>query len=425
MFLSKFFKHTRAKVLTALAGLTVVFGTAAAVSTVAATQKNEIVETKADVWPQSPTFYFVPSENWMADNAVFGIDCYDNTNKKGWVPGTKVGTATYQGRDVYKMQVTNSDWYINQIVVFRQSSSGTTWNESAKYVKVDANYGSGTNLLVMDQTKSGSSWNIGSGATWKNTFELIAKTTDQAPSSSTTRIFFNNTDTHWSNTGGCAVRAWGGSASKAIYDGRKAEATLYVLKFVQDDATGGYYYGYADIPLDVDGFQIVKTSSEDDYGASISYYSTNDFTIGTGANRVLFGQSSGNYISTGGAKGDSAGSVLMAAVLAAINTCSSNAYNGYGAYSNLNNYFYSHATNAAKEAACVSLGGVSKTVAEHFKGISERAAGGSSARFVPGPSSEQSPLTLTLWIVLGAGVLGLGAIGAAYFVSKKKERHQA
>ena len=42
-----------------------------------------------------------------------------------------------------------------------------------------------------------------------------------------------------------------------------------------------------------------------------------------------------------------------------------------------------------------------------------------------GPNNDQSPLTLTLWIVLGAGVLGLGAIGTAYFVSKKKKRHQA
>ncbi len=42
-----------------------------------------------------------------------------------------------------------------------------------------------------------------------------------------------------------------------------------------------------------------------------------------------------------------------------------------------------------------------------------------------GPSQDQSPLTLTLWIVLGAGIAGMAAIGAAYFVSKKKKRHQA
>ena len=41
------------------------------------------------------------------------------------------------------------------------------------------------------------------------------------------------------------------------------------------------------------------------------------------------------------------------------------------------------------------------------------------------PNQDQSPLTLTLWIVLGAGILGMGAIGTAYFVSKKKKRHQA
>lgn len=48
------------------------------------------------------------------------------------------------------------------------------------------------------------------------------------------------------------------------------------------------------------------------------------------------------------------------------------------------------------------------------------------ASVVPGAyKNDQSPLTLTLWIVLGTGLLGLGAIGTAYFISKKKERHQA
>ena len=44
---------------------------------------------------------------------------------------------------------------------------------------------------------------------------------------------------------------------------------------------------------------------------------------------------------------------------------------------------------------------------------------------IPKSSDDQSPLTLTLWIVLGAGILGMGAIGTAYFVSKKKKRYQA
>ena len=46
-----------------------------------------------------------------------------------------------------------------------------------------------------------------------------------------------------------------------------------------------------------------------------------------------------------------------------------------------------------------------------------------SPALVPGaPKGNESPLTITLWIVLGAGMLGLGAIGTAYFVSKKKKR---
>ena len=48
-----------------------------------------------------------------------------------------------------------------------------------------------------------------------------------------------------------------------------------------------------------------------------------------------------------------------------------------------------------------------------------------TVKFVPGNySSDSSPLTTTLWIVLASGLAGLAAIGTAYFVSKKK-RHQA
>ena len=55
-------------------------------------------------------------------------------------------------------------------------------------------------------------------------------------------------------------------------------------------------------------------------------------------------------------------------------------------------------------------------------------AGGSyviSSGVIPGPTGAESPLTTTLWIVLASGAAGLSAIGAAYFISKKKKRHQA
>ena len=48
------------------------------------------------------------------------------------------------------------------------------------------------------------------------------------------------------------------------------------------------------------------------------------------------------------------------------------------------------------------------------------------AHVIPGmPAGTESPLTTTLWIVLASGAAGLSAIGAAYFISKKKKRHQA
>ena len=43
-----------------------------------------------------------------------------------------------------------------------------------------------------------------------------------------------------------------------------------------------------------------------------------------------------------------------------------------------------------------------------------------AAKFVPANQGESSPLTTTLWIVLASGMTGLAAIGAAYFISKKK-----
>ena len=50
----------------------------------------------------------------------------------------------------------------------------------------------------------------------------------------------------------------------------------------------------------------------------------------------------------------------------------------------------------------------------------------SSAGVIPGaPSPQESPLTVTLWVVLGSGLAGLAAIGSAYFISKRKKRNRA
>ena len=50
--------------------------------------------------------------------------------------------------------------------------------------------------------------------------------------------------------------------------------------------------------------------------------------------------------------------------------------------------------------------------------------GGASAR-ISAPGSASSPLTVTLWIVLGSGSVGIGLILGAYLVSKKKKKYRA
>ncbi len=56
--------------------------------------------------------------------------------------------------------------------------------------------------------------------------------------------------------------------------------------------------------------------------------------------------------------------------------------------------------------------------------LAEVVASGSGSHYA-GPHSSDGPLTLTLWIVLGAGLTGMGAISAAYFISKKKKKYIA
>ncbi len=65
----------------------------------------------------------------------------------------------------------------------------------------------------------------------------------------------------------------------------------------------------------------------------------------------------------------------------------------------------------------------------YYAGTDNGGSGGSApvlaaSTYAIRANKESSPLTATLWIVIGSGLAGLGAIGIAYWVSKKK-KHQA
>ncbi len=394
-------KGAKAKAFVILGSFAMLLGLGASFYSVKAAVENEVVETKAGT---STTVYYAceNSENYTIKwNAQF-----QTNNDKSWYSGEMAYVGNYRGKKVY--QGAFDDWHSGLAVLQFQRYDGDTWKDQ------DQPFSSWTSVSTYNgKLRYGSSW-VGA-----SDLKDVAKTSDQSPSSSTGRVFFYNSGTHWASASSCGIYAWGGSASVTL-GGLSVPGTLYYLSWFTDD--NGDYYGYADIPTDVTGYQFLKlNTSYDVYDFEVNAWGTDTFTMSSVA-CVCYAAASGMALSTGGAHNDYAGAALMARVIGAYDTCSSSSLNGYGAYSNLNTYFYSHATDTAKASKATSMGGSSMTIEAHFEGMSERASGGSSAHFVPGSASDQSPLTTTLWIVLGAGLLGMGAIGTAYFVSKKKKR---
>ncbi len=78
----------------------------------------------------------------------------------------------------------------------------------------------------------------------------------------------------------------------------------------------------------------------------------------------------------------------------------------------------------AEKASMISAGTKAKVALSKIVAELDGTAHPASIRIINN-MDNQSPLTLALWIVLGCGLAGLGAIGTAYFVSKKKKRHTA
>ena len=116
---------------------------------------NEVKEAKADVWPNKPTIYFVPSDNWAGDSATFKMNYFNtgNSSQNGSVVG--VLTDDYNGRTMYKFEVTDSNAYPNQIQFLRMSADGNNqWNYSNQF-DIDENYSSGYDTVVMD---AGHAW---------------------------------------------------------------------------------------------------------------------------------------------------------------------------------------------------------------------------------------------------------------------------
>ena len=381
----------------------------------------------AESWTQNPTIWFCPHHNWVQDNNErFKMKYYDNGTEKGNVEMTLFGISNvpgpYYNRKVYKGTVTDGTW-VSRIKIYRMDPSYTsTYNYSGEIYLLAGN--SDPMLMMDEDVNYWNDWTTASNGVWFTQVKqnAVYKTTDQKASSSTGRVFFYNSGTHWASAAGCAVYAWGGGASPKIWSNQTidADATIYNLNWFTDD--NGESYGYADIPTNVTGYKFCTITDVNAYVTGIGYYSNDvggEFIPDSFA-YVRYGLAEGNDISTGGAKNDVAGGNLMTKVIEAYDTCSSSALNGYGAYDALNTNFLSHATTAALSTSAKSLGGNSETIQTHFEAMAQRKAYGvsSSSPFLLFKSNQKTPLYAVIIIV---AVVAVSSVGGYFFIRKRKE----
>lgn len=404
---------------------TLVGGVFTSVFSLKADQNVEPVS--AESWTQNPTVYFMPHNQWIQNgNERFKMNYYDNATHKGAVEMTYFGISTVKGpfynRKVYKGTVTDGS-YVSRIQVCRMDSSySSQYNYSGQIYLLAGN--SSPVLICNSDLDYWNNFTTDTSGVRLIDYHTHAvyKTSDQSPSSSTGRVFFYNSGTHWASAAGCAVYAWGGSASgQKIWSSQSVtvDASIYHLTWFSDD--NGSMYGYADIPTNVTGYKFTTLDSGvDSYELKLGYFSDTQFSSDSFA-YVRYGLQNGNAISSGGAKDDVAGANLMKKVIQAYDTCSSSVLNGYGAYNALNTNFYTHATSAARAATEKSLNGNTVSIQAHFEGMMSRsAAANSTVKIVPifGNSSNQTNM---LSVLIITSIIAMTAIGGYFFLRHRKE----
>ncbi len=241
-------------------------------------------------------------------------------------------------------------------------------------------------------------------------------TSSQTPSANTTRVFINNSNvgTNWnSSSAQTMIRAWG-SASYSF------DATIYQLNWFQNDGTGasGKWYGYADIPSDVTGWQAVRINPN--VYRRIWNYGPEGSVASGGSARVYQLKESGWNFSWDTTTSDSAvGASFGERIIAAYSTCSNSGLNGYGAYTQLNSNFFSHLTNDAKSHSCKSLGGIANyTIQQHVDGMANLSGHGSGSNtIIPNMSNNGV-------VVVGVIVLTLVSSTGLFFFIRKRRYNQ-
>lgn len=394
------------------------------------------------------TVFFVPSTTWKKDSATFklkfywGADQVENPEKYSIVEMTKVSLTTGKlvSNDIY-YAVAPRDF--THLEFHRHSSSGEWWNKSAGFSVYDTGYNGSGYCVYMNQSFNWTdTWYPGCTGDifWKEIKAAKALPSDYAASSSTGRVFLNNSGSDWASwsAGSTGVYVRGGNATQTV--GTKKFNTIYFLNTFTDD--NGTYYEYADIPTNASDFEFCVCNSQS-YDEEVHHYQYGINPEGGGAYEVggTFEVTAGCFakvyyatskasepqyvsISVGGTHDNETGANFMTKVLEAYDTCSSSALNGYGAYGNLYEYFYYNSaedkykvTEAVKSTLCRSLGGGSDyTVSEHMEAMASRFALGSS-RISLLPTASANDSTGAIVIV---STIAVAATAGFFFIRRKR-----
>lgn len=271
--------------------------------------------------------------------------------------------------------------YSGDIYCYNWGVSGTSW-PGEKMTKIEGTiYGcnlknSGNTLCIFNNGSGTQTGDLtisknqiyvmdsGTNGGWQP-LDHIFSASDYSASLSTMRFFVNNSDAgNWRDSSQTCIRAWG--SSSYTFDG-----AIYELNWFQNTGTGASnkWYGYADLPLDIHGWELVRCS-----GTNIRRVwnegPKHELITDDENSRVYILSEYGESWSWSSTKSDSAvGEVFASKILQAYSTCHSGTHNGYDAYSQLNTNFFTHLTSAAKSSTCVSLLGNSTTVQDHVDGM--------------------------------------------------------
>ena len=364
----------------------------------------------------------------------------------------------------------NGHYKVGDVYYAHPASSST---EQADYYTVSFNTNGGSSVGNQTVWKKGKAvkpdnptktcysfyrWTSDSGGNTEYDFSSEVTSTKmlyaqwKAPIQSTFRIWLWRS-THFANSN----YEW------KIWDGVDNSTPISATGYAQIHADSSIYLAYFDVPTSISYvvFQVFTTAGAYQAGAAkaSSAYTAGDnayiwyptATTGNVPNMTLTMAKNGTPASFS----DKVDASVLQLVFSAYFTCRNDKNNGYKIINTVYSTWVwgsstSRVYNCTTQSQCNTLlsnttipdynynGGsysytsmsgrtVSTNLYAKYTAMDNMRTKGrvSSALSMPS-ATDSSPLTLTLWIVLGAGLAGMAAIGAAYVVSKKKKkRHQA